>query len=84
MPAYDYHCEANDKTIEVRHSITATLTTWSDLCEAAGIDLGNTSADAAVKRAIGGGILNVAKRTGGPAQAPAPAGGHQCGGGCRH
>ena len=50
MPAYDYHCPTNGQTVEVRHQMTAMLTSWKDLCDAGGLDLGDTPADAPVKR----------------------------------
>ena len=83
MPTYDYHCEANDQTIEVRHNMAATLSTWGELCDTAGIEFGDTAPNAPVKRVISGGILNIAKRTDSPAP-PAPSGGHRCGAGCVH
>ncbi|MDP7397310.1 MAG: zinc ribbon domain-containing protein [Lentisphaeria bacterium] len=83
MPTYDYHCEANDQTIEVRHGMAATLSTWGELCATAGIESGDTAPETPIKRMISGGILNIAKRTDSPAPPP-PAGGHCCGGGCQH
>ena len=32
MITYDYHCDANDTTLTVRHSIKETLATWGELC----------------------------------------------------
>jgi hypothetical protein len=55
MPTYDYHCKENGQVIEVKHGMTEKLNTWGDVCTAAGIDLGNTSADTPVQRLISGG-----------------------------
>lgn len=50
MALYDYYCEANDRTIEVRHGMSDSLTTWGELCEATGIEPGDTPADAPIRR----------------------------------
>ena len=52
MPTYDYRCEANDRVVEVRHGMNEVLRTWGDLCDRAGVALGDTAADAPVKRLI--------------------------------
>ena len=31
MPAYDYHCETNGRTVEVSHTMTTLLQTWGGL-----------------------------------------------------
>ena len=59
MPSYDYRCNANGRVVEVRHSMTEKLTTWGQVCEQAGLDVGDTSADTPVERLItGGGIVS--------------------------
>lgn len=55
MPMYDYHCEANGRTVEVVHGMSMRLETWGDLCEYARLDLGDTPADSPIKRLVGGG-----------------------------
>ena len=35
MPAYDYHCETNGRTVEVSHTMTTLLQTWGQLCDTA-------------------------------------------------
>ncbi|MFC1706720.1 zinc ribbon domain-containing protein [Planctomycetota bacterium] len=77
MPAYDYFCPANSATIEVRHGMSARMQTWGDICEDAGIDLGDTSADAPVERCISGGFV-ITKRRGGGSPGGSPGGSH-CG-----
>ena len=52
MPRYDYHCPANDRTVEVSHSMSETLGTWGELCRRAGIEPGDTPADAPVHRPV--------------------------------
>jgi hypothetical protein len=55
MPMYDYHCEANGRTVEVVHSMSKRLETWGELCALAGLERGDTPADAPVQRLVGGG-----------------------------
>lgn len=57
MPRYDYFCPANDRTVEVTHSISVTLRTWGEVCKAAGLDRGKTPASAKVQRMIGPSML---------------------------
>ena len=52
MPNYDYHCEANGRTVEVRHGLAMTLSTWGEVCEHAGIAPGETPTHALVERLI--------------------------------
>ena len=52
MPRYDYFCEQNQRTIEVVHPIARKLQTWGEVCELAGIDAGDVSAEAPVTRII--------------------------------
>lgn len=59
MPSYDYRCAANDRVVEVRHSVQEKLHTWGELCDRAGIEAGDTPADSPVDRLItGGGIVS--------------------------
>ncbi|BCX89697.1 hypothetical protein MIN45_P2070 [Methylomarinovum tepidoasis] len=55
MPTYDYLCKTNGKVVEVRHPMDKTVRTWGELCQLAGIDPGDTPADAPVERLITGG-----------------------------
>ena len=52
MPLYDYYCAENDRTVEVNHPMSVTLTTWGEICYVAQIPLGETSPLASVKRII--------------------------------
>lgn len=79
MPLYEYYCEDNQKTIEVKHGMSETVDTWEKLCGLASIDLGETPGKAKVKRVISGG-MSVPRKTVGEVKAPAPTTSH--GGGC--
>jgi len=50
MALYDYYCEANDRTVEVRHGMSETVKTWGELCEVSGLERGDTPADAPLRR----------------------------------
>jgi len=78
MPSYDYLCEANGRVVEVKHRMSDKLSSWGQVCEKAGIEVGNTPADAPVQRLATGG--QVVKRSSlGDNTPPCAAGG--CGGG---
>ena len=55
MATYDYRCDANGRVVEVKHPMSVLLKTWGELCERAGMDLGETSPDSPVSRLITGG-----------------------------
>ena len=52
MPYYEYRCETNKQTVEVRHSMDERLQTWGELAERAGVDAGTTPADAPVDKLL--------------------------------
>lgn len=52
MPRYDYHCESNGRTLEVRHGIAERVLTWGELCARAGVPRGETAAEAPVELVI--------------------------------
>lgn len=52
MPVYEYYCQANDQHVEVLHSMSDTISTWGELCNVAGIAVGDTPADAPVERLL--------------------------------
>jgi predicted nucleic acid-binding Zn ribbon protein len=52
MPAYDYYCESNGQTVEVVHTINASLKTWGEVCYVAQISLGDTDPLAPVRKVI--------------------------------
>ena len=84
MPTYDYHCAANGRTVEVKHPMSARVSTWGELCALAGIGLDATPADTPVAKQLAAtGIGGVTKAA--AASSPAPMMGGGCGGGaCGH
>ena len=52
MPYYEYRCETNKQTVEVRHSMDERLQTWGELAERAGVDAGTTPAGAPVDKLL--------------------------------
>ena len=60
MPPYDYRCDANGRTLEVRHAMNKKLRTWGELCALLDMDPGTTRAREPVRKVITGG--NVVKR----------------------
>ncbi len=55
MITYDYHCDANETTLTVRHSIKETLATWGELCALANQKPGDTPPETPVRRLFGSG-----------------------------
>lgn len=82
MPAYDYYCKANGRTVEVRHKMSERITSWGELCERAGLPLGDTPASAPVEKLITGGNMISASSLGSGAAPMCEAGPACCGGGC--
>ena len=52
MPLYEYHCDANGRTVEVFHPMDAMLTIWGEVCYVAQLPLGDTDPTAPVRRVI--------------------------------
>ncbi len=52
MPTYEYFCQANNQTIEVLHPMDDTLETWSELCNCAGIEVGETPSHSPVEKKL--------------------------------
>lgn len=79
---YDYRCEANGQTLEVRHCMSESITNWGELCEKAAIDPGETPRNAPVERLIpDNGAVCCGGQGHGHSHAHAHAGGGCCGGG---
>jgi hypothetical protein len=57
MLTYEYHCERNRKTVQVRHGIREKIATWGELRQRAGLPADDTPDDATVERLIFGGQL---------------------------
>lgn len=70
MPTYDYRCEANGRVVEVNHRMSESLATWGELCERAGVECGDTPADAPIERMATGGNV-ISSRNLGSGSAPA-------------
>lgn len=56
MLTYQYHCSANQRTVDIQHGMREQLTTWGDVCARGGFDPGDTPADTPVERLISGGL----------------------------
>jgi len=52
MPFFDYYCPLNKRTVEVRHEISRKCHSWGEVCQLAGIDLGDTPPESPVERLI--------------------------------
>ena len=52
MPTYDYYCEENGLTVQVRHGIDVELTTWGEVCYAAQFTMGDTDFLAPVRKVL--------------------------------
>jgi hypothetical protein len=83
VPTYEYHCAANGRSLEVKHRMSETLSTWGELCTAAGLASDGTPADSPIAKVLaptfvaGGGKSEVSP--------PASGGGGHCHSGmCRH
>lgn len=63
MPRYDYLCEKNGKTLEVSHDMNTKISTWGELCSAAGINPGNTPSDTPVKRLFAAPAIRTGSRS---------------------
>ena len=72
MPAYDYHCEANGRTVEVSHGMTTLLRTWGELCEAADLEVGDTPSETPLRRVFSAPLLVGSGAAAGADPAPAP------------
>lgn len=53
MPLYDYHCEANGRTIEVEHPWSLELKTWGELLDFTNLENDGTPREARIERWIG-------------------------------
>jgi len=52
MPRYDYFCKVNQRTVEVIHPMSDKLKTWAEVCELAGVEMGDVPGTTAVSRII--------------------------------
>jgi len=77
MPYYEYRCDANGRTLEVRHPMATRLETWGELSKAAGADPGDTPLDAPIER-----LMSAPVPLTGSGESSADAGFGGCGAGC--
>ena len=91
MLTYTYYCAANQRTIEVAHSMSATVSTCGALCKIAELDIGDTPPDSPLTPIISGGFLALSGRDKNSPPDPCcarpdsclpQAMGHSCGSGC--
>lgn len=61
MPKYDYLCPENGEVIEVSHRMSESISTWAELCQKAGRELGSTPAQASVQKQISAPVVNTPK-----------------------
>lgn len=80
MPTYDYRCDSNGQTVEVKHRMSENITTWGELCKSAGVEVGSTPTNSPVRRLATGGQV-VKSSSLGDTSAPACNTGPCCGGG---
>jgi len=52
MPVYEYFCEDNGQSVQVRHGIDVELTTWGEVCYAAQVAMGDTDFLAPVRKVL--------------------------------
>jgi hypothetical protein len=81
VPTYEYRCEANGRTLEVRHNMTERLSSWGELCERAGIAPGSTDPRSPVEKLISAGFIHGSTGTSEPACAAPGCGNGFCGSG---
>jgi hypothetical protein len=82
MPTYDYRCPANGQVVEVIHKMSERLSSWAELCERAGIEPGDTPADAPVEKLATGGNIIHSTGSGAAPMPSCPTGGCCSGGMC--
>lgn len=81
MPYYEYRCAANGRTVEVRHAMSERMETWGQVAAAAGMDRGDTPAEAPVERLMS--MASLGHSAHGQSSAPGPEPGFGgCGPGC--
>ncbi len=79
MPLYEYRCPSNGRVIEVRHKMAETLGTWGELCDRAGIAVGDCDPRSPIEKLISAGFIGGASESA-ACEAPGCAGGG-CGSG---
>lgn len=75
MPTYDYRCDANGRTLEVRHAMHKKVRTWGELCAILDLDPGKTRAREPVRKVITRGNVITSEALDNSATTPPCAGG---------
>ena len=69
MPTYDYRCNENGRTVEVRHAMTVRVRSWGELCALAGFSpVEKLLGAGGVVRSehLGSGVQPICERNAGP------------------
>lgn len=83
MPYYEYRCDGNGRTVEVRHGMNEQLERWDQVAAAAGIEVGDTPADAPVERLMSVAAVGTGSSASGSGAGPGFSPGFGgCGAGC--
>lgn len=82
MPLYEYRCPANGRVVEVRHKMAERLATWGELCERAGLPIGDCAAHSPIEKLISAGFIGSTPETAceAPGCAAGGCGSGMCGG----
>lgn len=79
MAIYEYRCEANGRTVEVRHGMSEEIRTWGELAERAGVEPGDTPATAPVSRLMSAGVPMTGNGSASKGEPAGPPCGSACG-----
>lgn len=82
MPTYDYRLDLTGEVFEVRHSMSEKLTSWGELCERVGMEMGAVAADSPISRLLSAAGVVKSSSLKNPAAPPCMTGGGCSGGGC--
>jgi hypothetical protein len=81
MPTYDYRCTTTGEVLEVKHRISESISTWAELCELAGEDMGDTPPETPVEKILTGGHVVKSSALKNPEAPPCASGACGMGGG---
>ena len=80
MPTYDYRCDVNGRTLEVRHAMNKQVRTWGELCTLLDMDPVKTPTKEPVRKVITGGNVIKSQNLGSGETPPCEGGsGPSCG-----
>jgi hypothetical protein len=84
LPTYDYFCATNGLTLEARHRISETVTTWGELCARTAHALGDTPSETPVTKVFTtSNVVHSTSLGSGPDTIPACGMGACAGGSCQ-